>query len=73
MRTRSSELPEDRAQAGAQIDILWGIDEIAIAIRQNRSQTFKLLKNGGLPAKQLGKRWCASRKELQRFFGEVAA
>jgi len=50
------------------LDILWGAQEIARAIRRPVRQTFHLLENGQLPAKKCGGKWCASREGLRQHF-----
>lgn len=55
------------------IDLVWGIKDIAKAIRRTPRQAFHLCANGALPAKKVGNRWVADRQALQRFFQDAAA
>jgi hypothetical protein len=50
-------------------DILWGCAAIAEAIGRNARVTFYMLEKGRLPAKKIGRQWCASRKALLRALG----
>lgn len=45
-------------------DILWGCAAIAEAIGQSTRQTFYLLERRMIPARKVGKKWCASRRKL---------
>lgn len=55
------------------LDLVWGAEAIGKLIGRNADQTHYMLKNGKLPAKQVGGRWVASRKKLMEFFlGEAA-
>jgi hypothetical protein len=45
-------------------EILWGARQIGEAINLAPRQTFNLLEHGKLPAKKIGKKWCAFRAEL---------
>lgn len=47
-------------------DFLWGAARIGDAIGQNPNVTFRLLQEGKLPARKVGKRWVSERKMLQR-------
>lgn len=49
-------------------DLLWGADAIGHAIGATRRQAFYLLEQGRLPAKKVGGRWVAERKNLERSF-----
>ncbi len=44
--------------------LLWGARSIGQAINRNPRQTFDLLEKGIIPARKIGKLWCASRREL---------
>ncbi|RUW61834.1 DNA-binding protein [Mesorhizobium sp. M7A.F.Ca.US.008.03.1.1] len=55
------------------LDLVWGIDGIAKLIGRTERQTYYLLSNGKLPAKQVGNRWVAERGNLLRFFMGNAA
>lgn len=53
-------------------DILWGAERIAQVIGRPIRPTFFLLERGYLPAKKVGKLWCASRRRLlAHLAGEV--
>lgn len=55
-------------------DLIWGINDIAIAIGQSFAATAYMLKQGQLPAKKIGDRWVIERGELIAFFkGKAAA
>ena len=56
-----------------QIDVIWGIGDIADAIGQSFAATAYMLKKGHIPAKKIGDRWAASRKKLNDFFAGDAA
>jgi hypothetical protein len=45
-------------------DLCWGASAIAETINRSVRQTFWLLENGLLPAKKVGRVWCASRARL---------
>ena len=51
------------------IDVLWGAEEIAKAIKRTPRQVNHMLSTRALPAKKVAGRWCASRAELAKFFG----
>lgn len=55
------------------LDLVWGVREIGQVIGRNPRQAFHLVSRGELPAKKVGGRWVASRRELVRFFGGEAA
>ena len=44
--------------------ILWGVAEIAKAIRRTDRQTYHLLSREYLPAHKVGASWVASRRKL---------
>lgn len=50
------------------MDVFWGAEEIAKAIRRTPRQVNHMLATGALPAKKVAGRWCISRAELVRFF-----
>jgi hypothetical protein len=55
-------------------DILWGVAEIAKAIRRTDRQTYHLLSREYLPAHKVGAAWVASRRKLlATLMGEGAA
>jgi hypothetical protein len=52
-------------------DVLWGATEIGRVIGKTPRATFHLLERGLLPARKIGKQWCASRRRLlQALTGE---
>lgn len=55
------------------LDLLWGAEAIAAFIGRTERQTKDALAKGHLPGRKVNGRWCCSRAELQRFFGEIAA
>jgi hypothetical protein len=52
------------------LDLLWGVREIAKAIGRTERQTYEMCAEGQLPARQVGSRWVAERRQLVRFFTE---
>jgi hypothetical protein len=55
------------------LDLAWGIDTIAKFIGRTRRQTYEALVKGELPARQVNKRWVASRRRLREHFEGIAA
>lgn len=56
-----------------ELDLIWGVNEIAKAIGREPRQTSYMLSMGVLPAKKVGERWVIERKKLVAFFtGEAA-
>jgi hypothetical protein len=53
------------------LDLLWGVARIAKEIGRNPRQAYHLLESGGLPARKVGGRWCASRTGLRRHFDSL--
>lgn len=54
-------------------DIVWEVSNIAKIIGRSERQTYHLLSSGQLPAKQIGKRWVASRRKLlEAVLGDAA-
>lgn len=53
------------------LDLIWGADAIAAAINKSRRQTFYLLEGGLIPAKKIGRQWCAQRSQLREHFSKV--
>jgi hypothetical protein len=45
-------------------DVLWGAAKIGEVIGKSPRATFHLLERGLLPARKVGKQWCASRQRL---------
>jgi hypothetical protein len=58
-------IPEFEEDSG-EPEFLWGAARIGDAIGQNPNVTFRLLQEGKLPARKVGKRWVSERKILQR-------
>ena len=55
------------------LDLVWGIRGIATLIGRTDRQTYRMLVEGKIPARQIGERWVASRSEIERFFRSEAA
>lgn len=54
-------------------DIVWEVANIAKIIGRSERQTFYLLQSGQLPARKVGGRWVASRRNLlEAVLGDVA-
>jgi len=53
------------------VDILWGAAAIAAEIGLNVRQCFYLLETGKIPAKKVGRKWCASRRGLRNHFASI--
>ncbi|WP_404404915.1 DNA-binding protein [Pelagibacterium halotolerans] len=55
------------------LDLLWGIDQIAAFIGRTPRQTYEALAKHELPARQVNRRWVASKRKLREHFeGEAA-
>jgi hypothetical protein len=64
---------DDKIQTTPEDDeVIWGAASIAREINRTPRQTYNLLENGELPAKRIGGRWVATRRNLRRLFSEVA-
>ncbi len=50
------------------LDLVWGIGNIAAVIGRTPRQAYEALAKGELPARQVNKRWVASRRRLEAFF-----
>lgn len=50
------------------LDLVWGLKAIGEVIGQSVPQTHHMLRNGYLPARQVGEKWVASRSKLISFF-----
>lgn len=50
------------------LDLIWGAEAIARAIGRTTKQTFHMLEKGSLPARRVGGRWVASRRQLVKYF-----
>lgn len=67
--THTADVDEPKA-----LDLIWGARAIAQVLGCTERKVFHMLEAGDLPvAKQVGKRWVASRAALEAFFREVAA
>jgi hypothetical protein len=53
------------------LGLLWGVEAIANFIGRTKRQTYHMLEKRELPARQVGRRWVASRKVLREFFEEA--
>lgn len=53
------------------LDLVWGAAAIAKVIGQTTRATYHILEAGDLPARQVGRRWVASRRNLETFFAET--
>lgn len=61
------------SETDSALDLIWGVEEIAKAIRRNQRQTFHLLSTGQLPGRKIGGRWVIERSRLIAVFtGEAA-
>jgi len=58
-------------QSYVPLDLVWGAAAIAKLIGQSTRATYHMLEAGELPARQVGRRWVASRKALESFFAEA--
>ena len=50
------------------IDLVWGCAAIAKEIDRTQRQCFHLLESGALPARKVGNRWVAERRQLHALF-----
>jgi hypothetical protein len=50
-------------------DIVWSARGIARAINRGERATYRLLEQGALPARRVGKQWVASRNALRAALG----
>jgi hypothetical protein len=50
-------------------DVIWGAAEIAAVLNLTPTQAWYLLERRKLPARKVGKKWCASRRQLLRAVG----
>jgi hypothetical protein len=55
------------------LDLVWGAASIAKVIGHTTRATFHMLEAGELPARQIGRRWVASRKALEAFFADLTS
>jgi hypothetical protein len=55
------------------LDLVWGIQAIAAFIGRTPRQAYEALSKGELPARQVNRRWVASKRKLREHFeGEAA-
>lgn len=54
-----------------QLDLVWGIENIAAYIGRSRGQTYSALTKNEIPAKLVNNRWAASRSALRKYFEVV--
>lgn len=61
-------------EAEGNLDLVWGVTDIAKLIGRTERQTYHMIYSGHLPiVKQVGERYVASRGKLIEFFlGEAA-
>jgi hypothetical protein len=72
MSTELLTMPKEHDQDS--LDLVWGADNIATAIRRTLSETYTLLERGHIPcARKIGKQWCVSRRSLAALFNVSAA
>src|SRR5215831_17306938 len=66
--SRSPLLTEREAMSSTESDtsddLVWGCVAIAKVIGRSERSTFHMLERRLLPAKRIGRRWCASRRRL---------
>ena len=55
------------------LDLIWGIEAIAIFIGRTRRQCYEALVKHEIPARQVNGRWVASRRKLRKYFEDDAA
>ncbi|QOG06550.1 helix-turn-helix domain-containing protein [Aureimonas sp. OT7] len=55
------------------LDLVWGIANIARLLGRTVHQTYPMLRDGQLPARQVGERWVVRRSEIEKFFTMDAA
>jgi len=61
---------DDAPQA---LDLVWGIEAIAAYIGRTPRQAYEALSKGEMPARQVNRRWVASKRKLREHFeGEAA-
>tara|TARA_R110002051_G_scaffold235179_1_gene296613 strand:+ start:7431 stop:7634 length:204 start_codon:yes stop_codon:yes gene_type:complete len=54
------------------LDLVWGAANIGKVINRTPRQAWEALHKGELPARQVNRKWVASRRKLVEFFEEVA-
>lgn len=63
----------DKGEQVQNIDLVWGATEIAKVIGRSARSTFHMLEKGELPARKVGSRWVADRRNLIDFFKQGVA
>jgi len=64
----------DTGTRKGELDLIWGVADIAKLIGRSDRQTYHMIQSGHLPmVKQVGERYVASRAKLVGFFTEDAA
>jgi hypothetical protein len=53
-------------------ELLWGARAIATEIKRTPRQTIHLLETGKLPAKKVGRTWCAHKRVLRGYFATTS-
>jgi hypothetical protein len=56
-----------------ELDLIWGVANIASTINRTVPGTYALIEHGHLPARKIGKRWCISRRSLAAVFNVPVA
>ena len=63
---------QNESKSAEPLDLLWGTEEIAAAIKQTTIATSHLLWKRKIPARKIGSRWVISRAVLKQFFENSA-
>lgn len=61
-----TEKPETRPLSEDEFEFVWGAERIGDVIGQNPNVTYRLLSEGRLPARKIGKLWVSERNTLRR-------
>lgn len=62
-----------KAEQSDEFDLIWGAAEIGRTLKlRTERQAFRMLEDGVIPAKKIGRLWCASRRALREHFGLAA-
>jgi hypothetical protein len=65
--------PETNREQANDLDLIWGAADIARALNlRTERQAFRMLEDGVIPARKVGRLWVASRRTLQQHFGLAA-
>jgi hypothetical protein len=54
--------------SGGELELIWGVEQIAAEVGRKPKATYRLLEQGVLPGQKVGGRWAVSRAGLRRFF-----